>query len=379
MPPSPLPRLALAAALSALLACPPAHALVSLNDGRNQIYVTASAGFSWDSNIYANATSGGDYLFNAGLGLELKRRAGLISVDGSVGIDATRFADNTAENALNPRFRTEFSKQSGRTTGVLSLGAARQSRADSAVNLRSESWLYDAALNLKYPIIERYSVAGSVGYSRLDYVNNAVLVDLQTFSASADLFYVYTSERDLFAGYRYRHGETSASSAFDDHAFTVGVSGKILPKLNGVVRVGYQVRDPSGTSEDAYTALTASAATTWNLSRRITLTGQAAKDFSTTATNLNIDALTFNLDVQYAMNSKLSFASGAGYGINEFLGVPGADRKDEFFTWNIGATYKVLDERLTVALMYAYLRNWSTLDYSDFERNSVNLNLSSRF
>lgn len=379
MPPSPLPRLALAAALSALLACPPAHALVSLNDGRNQIYVTASASFSWDSNIYANATSGGDYLFNAGLGLELKRRAGLISVDGSVGIDATRFADNTSENALNPRFRTEFSKQSGRTTGVLSLGAARQSRADSAVNLRSESWLYDATLNLKYPIIERYSVAGSVGYSRLDYVNNAVLVDLQTFSASADLFYVYTSERDLFAGYRYRHGETSASSAFDDHAFTVGVSGKILPKLNGVVRVGYQVRDPSGTSEDAYTALTASAATTWNLSRRITLTGQAAKDFSTTATNLNIDALTFNLDVQYAMNSKLSFASGAGYGINEFLGVPGADRKDEFFTWNLGANYKVLDERLTVALVYAYLRNWSTLDYSDFERNSLNLNLSSRF
>lgn len=376
---SPLPRLALAAALSALLACPPAHALVSMNDGRNQLYISATASFSWDSNIFANATSGGDYLFNAGLGLELKRRAGLISVDGTIGIDATQFADNSSENSLNPRFRTEFSKQSGRTTGVLSLGAARQSRADSAANLRSESWLYDIALNLKYPVIERYSIAGTIGYSRLDYLNNVLLVDLQTFNASADLFYVYTSERDLFAGYRYRHGETSSSSSFDDHAFTVGVSGKILPKLNGVVRAGYQLRQPSGTGEDSYTALTASAATTWNVSRRLSLTGQVAKDFSTTSTNLNIDALTFNLDAQYAMNSKLTFSSGVGYGINEFLGVPGADRKDEFFTWNIGASYKVLDERLTVALMYAYLRNWSTLDYSDFERNSVNLNLSSRF
>ena len=379
MAPSPLPRLVLAAALSALLACPPALALVSLSDGRNQIYVTASATFSWDSNIYANSTSGGDYLFNAGLGLELKRRAGLISVDGSVAIDATQFADNSSENSLNPRFRTEFSKTGGRTTGVLSLGAARQSRAASAANLRSASWLYDVTLNLKYPVIERYSIAGSVGYSRLDYVNNAVLVDLQTFSASADLFYVYTSERDLFAGYRYRHGETSASSAFDDHAITVGVSGKLLPKLNGVVRFGYQVRQPSGTAEDSYTALTASAATTWNVSRRLSLTGQAAKDFSTTSTNLNIDALTFNLDAQYAMNSKLTFAGGVGYGINDFLGVPGADRQDEFFTWNVGANYKVLNERLAVGLMYAYLRNWSTLDYSDFERNSVNLNLSSRF
>lgn len=372
-------RFALAAVLAAGIACPPAPALVSLNDGRNQIFVTASAGFTWDSNIYANATSSGDYLFNAALGLELKRRAGLIAVDGSVMIDATQFADNTSENSLNPRFRTEFSKQSGRTTGVLALGAARQSRADSATNLRSESWLYDATLNLKYPVIERYSIAGSVGYSRLDYLNNAILVDLETFSASADLFYVYTSERDLFAGYRYRHGDTSASTAFDDHAFTLGVSGRILPKLNGVVRFGYQVRQPSGTAEDSYEAFTASAAATWNLSRRLGLTVQAAKDFSTTATNLNVDALTFNLDAQYTMNSKLSFSAGVGYGINDFLGAPGGNRHDEFFSWTAGVTYRVLDERLSASLVYAYLRNWSTLDYSDFERNSLNLNLSSRF
>lgn len=379
MAPSSLTRFTLAAALAAGLACPPAPALVSLNDGRNQIYVTASAGLSWDSNIYANADSGGDYLFNAGLGLELKRRAGLISVDASATIDATRFADNSSENSLNPRFRTEFSKQSGRTTGVLSLGAARQNRADSAANLRSESWLYDASLNLKYPVIERYSIAGMIGYSRLDYLNNAILVDLETYSASADLYYVYTSERDLFAGYRFRHGETSASTSFDDHAFTVGVSGKILPKLNGVVRVGYQLRQPSGTAEGSYTALTASTAATWNVSRRLSLTGQVAKDFSTTSTNLNVDALTFSLDAQYAMNAKLSFGAGVGYGINDFLGDPGGNRHDEFFSWNAGVTYRILDERLSAALTYAYLRNWSTLDYSDFERNSVNLNLTSRF
>jgi len=374
-----LTRLTLATALAAGLACPPAPALVSLNDGRNQIFVTANAGFTWDSNIYANATSSGDYVFNAGLGLELKRRAGMIAVDGSVSVDATQFADNDSENALNPSFRVEFSKQNGRTTGLLALGAARQSRADSAANLRSESWLYDVALNLKYPVIERYSIAGMVGFSRLDYVNNAVLVDLDTFSASADLFYVYTSERDLFAGYRFRHGETSTSTAFDDHAFTVGVSGRILPKLNGVARFGYQVRRPSGTAEGSYEALTASVAATWNVSRKLGLTAQVAKDFSTTSTNLNVDALTFNLDAKYAMNAKLSFGTGVGYGINDFLGAPGGNRRDEFFTWNAGLTYRILDERLSAALMYAYLRNWSTLDYSDFERNSVNLNLSSRF
>ena len=34
----------------------------------------------------------------------------------------------------------EFTKQTGRTTGSLSLSASRESRADAAVNLRSTSW-----------------------------------------------------------------------------------------------------------------------------------------------------------------------------------------------------------------------------------------------
>lgn len=378
MAPFPSLRLGLTALLSSLLVCPPVHALVSMNDGKNQLFVSANANFAWDSNIYANSTSGGDFLYTAGLGLEFKRHAGLIAVNGSAGIDATRFVDNTNENSLNPRFRTEFSKQTGRTTGALTLGAARQNRADSAANLRSESWLYDAGLNFKYPVIERYALSGSFGYSMLDYMNNLSLVDLKTYTASLDLFYVYTSERDLFAGYRYRHGDTSASTTFDDHAFTVGVSGKVLPKLAGTVRFGYQIRQPSGTTEGDYQAITAATAVTWNLSKRFSLTGQVAKDFSTTSTNLNIDSLSSNLDAQYAMNAKIALFAGAGYGINRFLGVPGADRRDTFLTWNVGAGY-TLSDHFKIALTYAYFKNWSTLAYSDFTRNSLNLNLSSQF
>ena len=93
-------RLSLAAGLSSLLICLPAHGLVSLNDGRNQIYVAATVDFGWDSNVFANQLSGGDYLTTAGVSVELKRRAGLISVDGSIGLDAIRFNDNTGQNAV---------------------------------------------------------------------------------------------------------------------------------------------------------------------------------------------------------------------------------------------------------------------------------------
>lgn len=120
-----------------------------------------------------------------------------------------------------------MTKDSGRTTGALSLLAQRDSRADPAANMRTDSWNYDAGLDFRYPVIERYSVSGSLDYGLRDYTDNTVLVDLSTYAASADLFYVVTTARDLIAGYRMRSSNTSADTSFQDHAFTLGVSGRI--------------------------------------------------------------------------------------------------------------------------------------------------------
>lgn len=368
----------IALALIAQLLCLPARALVNMNDGKNQIFVIGSASFAWDSNIFASNGSQGDYIYSASIGAEYLRRAGLITFNGSVFLDASQFGEYRSENFENPRFSAEFSKQSGRTTGALSLGAARQSRADTAANIRSESWVYDAGLHLKYPVIERYTLTGSLGYNRLDFVNNAFLVDLRTYSASLDLFYIYTSERDLVGGYRVRWGESSANTTFVDHAFTAGVSGKILPKVSGNARAGYQVRIPSGSNEDSYRAFTASIGATWNATRRSNLRLQGSKDFSTTSTNVNVDGSSLDLDLQHAINSKFALYAGAGYGMNRFLGSPGQGRRDTFFTWNAGAGY-TLNEHFKATLTYSYYRNWSNVAFSDFKRNSINLTLSSRF
>ncbi len=372
-------RSALTVVLISLIACLPAHGLVSVNEGKNQLFVVGNLNIGWDSNIFASNGSDGDYIYAASVGLDFQRRAGLIGINASMYLDASQFGTYKDENFQNPRFRAEFTKQSGRTTGSLTLGAARQSRADASANLRSESWNYDAGLNIKYPVIERYSISGGLSYALLDYLDNSLLVDLQTYTANVDLFYVYSSERDLIAGYRLRYGETSASTSFYDHAFTAGISGKILPKVGGSLRVGYQLRQPNGSIEDNYHSTTAAIAATWNASKRSNLTVQAAKDFSVTSTNINIDATTLNLDLQYALNAKLSLYAGTGYGLNRFLGSAGAGREDTFFSWNAGVSYSFRGERLKAALTYAYFHNWSNVDFADFTRNTVNLNLSSRF
>jgi len=376
-----LPKVRAAVALlaAACLACPPAHALVSLNDGTEHLYLTGTAGLSYDSNIYAHAGSVGDTIYSAGLLLEYSRRAGMIGVDGQVGLDLSQFVDNHGENYINPRFGLEFTKATGRTTGDLNLRVARENRADSAVNLRTESWNYSAALQLKYPVIERYSIAGNIGYTSRQYNRNTGLSNLETYNAGADLYYTLASDRDLVAGYRYRYSETSRNTAFDDNAFTVGVSGKIVSRLNGSLRVGYQARQPHGATTDGdFHGLTASGAVTWTATKKFSLTGELVKDLSVTASDVSIDTLSANLDAQYVFNAKVAVFVNVGGGNSRFLGVAAAGRHDRFFTFGGGVNYTLM-QHLRATLAYTHYQNWSTLAYSDYDRNTFTLSLSSRW
>ena len=365
--------------IASLLVCQQAFALVSIDDGKNRLFVNASVSYTWDSNIYSIRGGDSDGIYSASLGMDFARRAGLIAVNASAYIDASSFITNTGENFQNPRFNIEFTKQSGRTTGSLILSAARQSRADTAANLRNESWAYEAGLSLKYPVIERYSLSGGVSYSFRDFKDNTMLVDLTTYAANLDLFYIYNTERDIIAGYRVRYGETSARNSYYDHAFTLGLSGKILPKLSGTVRVGYQTRRPNSSSEESHDSLTVTSGVTWNMSKQTKVSLNLSKDFTTTSTNTTVDASTISMNIQRSINSKVNAYVGGAYGINRFLGINGGGRRDEFVSFDTGVSYAILSELLRLNASYSYMYNWSNYSFSNFERNSITVSASSRF
>jgi hypothetical protein len=364
--------------LLASLSAGNAYALLRFNEGRDQIFVNASLSIGFDSNIYANSGGTSDVVTNTTFGLEYARRAGLISVNANADWNLGSFADNSDSDFANPSLGLELVKNSGRTTGSFTLGASQQSQADPNVNLRTESWNYSAGLNWKYPVIQRYSLAGSFGYSILDYLDNSAgLVDLNTYSASLDLFYTYTSQRDLILGYRIRESDTSNNSTTTDHSITAGVSGKILSKLNGTVRAGYQIRNDNATGE-SYGSFTASASTTWTVNKKTTLTGSLTKDFSTTGTDSSVDSTRANLDAQYIITNRWSLYSGIGGGYSEFLNGVDSGREDYYFTWSAGINYN-LNDHFKASLTYSYFRNWSNRTNSDFERNSLTLNLRTRW
>ncbi len=371
-------RVILLIAFAAALALTPARALLNLDGQRNQLFVFGSVSFGYDSNVFAENKGRGDYTVNGAIGAELKRRAGIIAVDAVGKLTYQAFNSYSGENAFNPNFQIEFNKSTGRTTGALTISAYRESRSDSAVNLRTNSWNFPVGLNLKYPVNDKYYLTSETSFLRRRYVDNAALANLTDYSEAVNIYYVYTSKLDLMAGYRIRVSNTSIGEDSYDHWFNIGATGGLFAKLNGTVRVGYQIRDFRGGRNDSYSHLNASASVTWPITRKLNLIGTIGRDFTTIATGASVDSLSAALRASYNFTRKIEFNGGLGYGRNRFLGTPPPERRDTFFSFDVGAAYR-MNEHLQVGASYNYFRNWSTLAFSDFDRQGFSVDISSRY
>ena len=393
-PASPAARRA-AALLLVLLGASPAHALFRFNDGRDQVYVTAYVGAGYDSNVFTRSSgNNGDLVISGGAGIEYARKAGLIGVNASLGWNFGTFATFSEEDFLNPTMSLEFSKGTGRTTGALQLNARRESRADPTVGLITDSWNYGVNLNYRYPVIERYSIAGNIGWDRIDYVDNGTtFVDLDSYTVGTDLFYSWRSDRDLLAGYRYRFSDTSATSQSTDHSWYVGVAGRIVSKLSGSARVGwtYRINEyPAGIPENTSDGMYVSLSSTWPATRKMTFTLTGTQDFDTTSTNFQTETTNVDLTGQFSHTVKFSTNARLGAGYTKYLsgfvnnepefttGFNGLDRRDHYVTAGVGASY-ALTSHFTLSANYTYYQNWSNLSDFDFTRHTVGLTVSTRW
>jgi hypothetical protein len=360
------------------LALPRSSALLNIDGARNQIFVFGTFTFAYSSNIFSDSTGRGDYSTTASAGLDLKRRAGIIAVNSTLKVDYQAFQSYTGQDSLNPSLYIEFNKTTGRTTGALTINAYRESRSDSAVNLRTNSWNFPLGLSLKYPVNDKLYVTSGSSYLQRRYTDTTALANLTDYSESVDVFYVYTSKLDLSGGYRIRVSQTSLGNDTTDHWFNVGATGGLLAKLNGTVRVGYQIRDVSGSGGGSFTHVNALASLGWPVTRKLTLNGQLSRDFNTIATGASVDSSSANVSAAYSYNRKLEFNTGLSYGRNLFLGPAALGRHDDFLGWDAGASYK-FNEHLRVGASYTYFRNRSTLGLSEFDRQGFSCDISSRY
>lgn len=372
-----LPRAGLVAGLMLLLT-PPADALLNIDGSRNQVFVFGGVTFGYETNMFAEATARGDYSVAANAGLELKRRAGIIAVNLTAKATYLSYGTYTGENSLNPSFFLELNKTTGRTTGALTINAYRETRSDSAVNVRTSTWNLPIGLNLKYPVNDNLYLTSNTGYMQRTYSDDAGLVDYKDYSQAIDAFYVYTSKLDLLAGYRLRESTTSLGGRTTDHWFNLGATGGLFSKLSGTVRAGYQIRRIAGPIGESYNHFNASASISWPITRKFILGASLNRDFNTIATGASVDSTGGTLRATYTFSRKLEFSSDTSAGHNKFLGAGQGARVDTFFAWGVGATYR-MNEHFQLGASYTYFRNWSSLDFSDYDNHGFSLDLSSRY
>ncbi len=379
--------------LAAGIAATPAHGLVTLNDGRDRIYVTGTASMNYDSNVFASNGSEGDIIYNAGISADYSRRAGWISVGAVVGMNFGNFTKLKSQNFSDPSLSLEFTKQTGRTTGAVTISAARESRADAAVNSRSTSWNLNYGANFRYGMGSTYDLSGGMSFSQRKYQEDLIFSNLSTYSTNLDLSHVLNNQRDVMVGYRFRFAESARDTSSTDHGINVGLNGRLILGVNGSVRVGYQTRIPSGVvgGLSNYDSWTASGSASYPINKKFNISGSVSKDFSTTATDSSVDALTATLDAQYAFNSRLSLTTSLGWGDSQFLGdggriqldagppvVFGPNRHDNYLNFSASTGY-AFNEHLKLSLSYTWFKNWSTIQFADFVRNTWSLGVSSRW
>jgi hypothetical protein len=375
-----------AAVLAVAVAAPRALALVSLEDGKDHGFVDASLEMGYDSNVFANAQSGGSVTYQGSLGIAYSRRAGWIGVNATAGLNWERYGSYSSQDYEDPKFTAELTKLAGRTTGSLAVSAQREDRTDVTINTRDTSWNYDANLNVQYPVIERYSFTGTLDFNKIDYTDRDLFTDQKTYTGNLYLYYILNEQRDLFIDARSRYTDEQNDTHDLDKALSAGVSGRVYGPFNGSVQVGYQDRKTYGGIDngDTYNDLTASGSTTWNYNRRITVTGTLSRDYSTTALAQSIDSTSGSLTLQDSFTGKSSATLTGAAGENKFIGVEGevgpkgVHRVDDFISMTVGYFYTV-NQHLKLSINYTYYRSFSNLGFAEFSRNQVSFTATSHW
>jgi hypothetical protein len=382
-------RLLTAAAVTAVaVSAPRARALVSLEDGRDHLFVDATFNTTYDTNVFTNAENQGSLVYAGTLSTDFVRRAGWIGVNVTASLDWARFADFRSQDYVDPSLKAEFTKQSGRTTGTMSFGVARTDRADVDVNTRDISWNYNAGLNFQYPVIERYSISGSLAYARVNYQDQDLFTNQTTYTGSLYLYYILNEVRDLFVSYQSVLTDEAKGAGDElDKSLSVGVSGKVIGPFNGSLQAGYDMRTPTGASGPFSVSTqdwSASGTMNWNLSRRMTVSADISRNFSTTAEALSVEATVVGVTFRDSFTAKANMSLDLSGGQNAFLGAegdttPGGKQRVDTFATATASYYYAVNKHLKVFVTCTYYRNWSSLAFAEFPREEFEGGLSSHW
>lgn len=373
------------------VAAPPADALFNMNQGKDLVFVNATYSIGFDSNIFTRKSGKASASQSASASIDYTRQAGLIAIAASAAISVGSFASVRSQDFTDPSLSLSFRKRYGRTTGSLALSARHDSSPDPDAGERTKSWNYGTMLDVRYPVNDRYYLTNSIAFNGKYYTNKGLFSNLDSYSDSIFVNYIYSSKLDLNGGYTIRISDTSRHTNAYDHNFSIGASGGIRPKLSGTIRVGYQIRDagsyftdptltnaPTTRINETFKAFSAGTSLKWLYSRKLSVSGDVNEDFSISSTDISTDRLSIGLHTSTPLTTKLIGNFGVTYSSTDFLGAAGDGRHDDM--WMFDASLGVaLTTHIRTNLSYAYMINSSNRSAYNFERQTLTLTIAASY
>jgi hypothetical protein len=362
--------------LGITMATQTAHALLVFNDGKDQVFVTSTYSVGYDTNVFSQRTAQGALTQALSFGASYSRKAGLIGVNATFGMNFGQFFGIPGQDYADPSATLTFNKGVGRTTGVLSFNVAKVNTPDPIANDRAIGWDYGASLNLRYPVIERFYLTSVTSVGGSSYANETLFAQQQTYSEAINMNFIYDSKLDLSDGYIFALSTTHDTTSYN-HSFNLGANGNILPKLDGSISVGYTLDqdDYAHAPSEEFNGIDANISLNWRVTRSFSLTGTAGKDFAISSTDITTDTTTLRLDAETVVAKRFRTEMAVTYVPTDFLGRAGKGRRDRLWEFqpNLGTA---LTTHIRCNLGYGYLINYSNFSNAEFTNEVITLSVT---
>lgn len=367
--------------LVCLAAAPLARALLTFNDGKDQIFVSSTYAFGYDTNVFARTVKQGAVTQALSFEADYSRRAGVIQVSAAATANFGTFFGLPGQDYADPGLNIDFAKGTGRTTGDLALNILKTNAPDPVANNRAIAWNYGATLKLRYPINQRFYLTDVLGYDATSYANTQIFADQQAYDEALGVNIRYDSKLDLNATCSYGRSTTHDVSASTE-SFTLGADGTVFPKLTGSVGLGY-VTDQTSYVHIAYPAQSfgttdALANLTWLFSRQITFTGSVDRTLGIASTDIGSNSTTYTLANDTSVGKQLRIHLAATYIPTAYFGLNSLGRRDQLLEL-IASAQTALTTHWRVALSYAYMYNLSNLSTAAFIRETVSASITATY
>lgn len=381
---------ALAAALALPLTLPEkaleASPLVSIGNNAD-VFFAGSSSLRWTSNVFRDEEDEvSDLLWVLSPGFELNVGRGLANTDLSVitRYDLIRYQDEGQLDTELLHIKALGAYKGSRMdlNGSVSFDETKTSTGDAnVVQDLIEFDTFTAHLKGEYRLSPKFSLGAGVTYKEVEYTTyETIFSDQETTTLPLDLFYELTPKVDLSIGYT--HSTTDVKSTFlrpaydqEGHFFNIGARGDLLPKLNGLLKVGYRTRNDSRSGVDDSGMLGLDADLTWSATPKLKGSLGLSRDFGVSGQGQSTEQTGINTGLNYSLNQNFVASANAGLTLRDYTD---SSREDQQYDLGLRLSY-LPNQYWQFSTGYTYSENDSDSANSSYTNHMWDLSASLRY